>query len=123
MSVLSRLRGLTGRSYRRAGPADAAALVEGGAFFLDVREKSEFNAGHAPQARNVPLSQLAGHLNKLPEDRTIVTACRSGARSAHAARLLARQGYDVVNLSGGMYAWQRAGLRVAGRGGRKGRVA
>lgn len=123
MSIFSRLRNAAGRSYHRIGPTEAAALVEGGAFLLDVRERSEFSAGHAPQARNVPLSQLAGHLAKVPEDRTIVTVCRSGARSAHAARLLAGQGYDVVNLSGGMYAWQRAGLRVVGNGGRQGRVA
>ena len=123
MSVFSRLRGLSGRSYRRAGPAQAAALVEGGGFLLDVREESEFSAGHAPQARNVPLSQLVDHLQKVPENRTVVTVCRSGSRSAHAARLLARQGYDVVNLSGGMYAWQRAGLKVVGSGGRQGRVA
>jgi rhodanese-related sulfurtransferase len=119
MSIVSRLRGLTGPSFRRVGPADAAVLVDGGAFLLDVREKSEFSAGHAPQARNVPLSHLAGHLGKVPEHRTIVTVCRSGARSAHAARLLARQGYDVVNLSGGMLAWQRAGLRVVRNGGRQ----
>jgi rhodanese-related sulfurtransferase len=123
MSVLSRFRALTGRSYRRASPHAAAALVEGGALLLDVREKSELNAGHAPLARNVPLSRLAGHVSQVPEDRTIVTVCRAGARSAHAARLLARQGYDVVNLSGGMHAWQRVGLGVVGSAARQGRVA
>lgn len=122
MNVLSRLQALTGRRRRSAGPAAAAALVDDGAFLLDVRESAEFNAGHAPQARNVPLRQLTARLDSLPDDRTIVTVCRSGARSAAAARLLARQGYNVVNLSGGMNAWQRAGLRVVGTGGRRGRV-
>lgn len=123
MTILARLRATAARRYRRAGPRDAAALVEGGAFLLDVRERSEYNAGHAPRARNVPLSQVSGSLGRLPEDRTIVTVCRSGSRSAHAARLLARQGYDVVNLSGGMFAWQRAGMPVIGSSGRPGRVA
>lgn len=123
MSVMTRLRTLAGRRYRSAGPAGAAALIESGAFLLDVRERGEFNAGHAPQARNIPLSQLPARLGKFPEDRTIVTVCRSGARSAHAARLLSGHGYDVVNLAGGMNAWRREGMRVVGNGGRQGRVA
>ena len=123
MSILSRLRAAGGRRSRRAGPHDAADLIEGGAVLLDVRERTEFNAGHAPRARNVPLSRLGGSLGGLPEDRTIVTVCRSGARSAHAARILAREGYDVVNLSGGMFAWARAGMPVVGSSGRPGRVA
>jgi rhodanese-related sulfurtransferase len=52
----------------------------------------------------------------------VVTVCRSGARSARAAALLARQSHEVSNLSGGMHAWARAGLPVA-RGGGPGRVA
>lgn len=122
MSLLSRLRALTARPYAKAGPTDASALLDDGALLLDVREKSEFNAGHAPQARNVPLSQLSSRLSKLPADRTIVTVCRSGSRSAHAARLLAGEGYEVVNLTGGMNAWRRSGLQVVANGGRPGRV-
>jgi len=53
----------------------------------------------------------------------VVTVCRSGARSARAAALLARQGREVSNLSGGMHAWARAGLPVVARGGGPGRVA
>ena len=52
--------------------------------------------------------------------RTVITVCRSGHRSA--AAILARQGRDVINLSGGMRAWARAGLPVVAAGGRPGRV-
>lgn len=123
MSILSSLRAKMRRNYQSAAARDAAALVEDGAFLLDVRETVEFKAGHAPQARNVPLGQLTNRLNKLPEDRTIVTVCRSGSRSRHAAKVLSQQGYDVINLSGGMSAWERAGLPVVAASGRRGRVA
>ncbi|MFI5066551.1 MAG: rhodanese-like domain-containing protein [Streptosporangiales bacterium] len=52
----------------------------------------------------------------------MVTVCRSGARSARAAALLAREGREVVNLSGGMRAWARAGLPVVASGGGPGQV-
>jgi rhodanese-related sulfurtransferase len=48
--------------------------------------------------------------------------CRSGHRSALAAKMLARGDREVVNLSGGMHAWVRAGLPVVTAGGRAGRV-
>jgi rhodanese-related sulfurtransferase len=52
-----------------------------------------------------------------------VTVCRSGARSANAARRLATAGYEVASLRGGMTAWQRAGERVVAKNGRPGTVA
>lgn len=52
-----------------------------------------------------------------------MTVCRSGARSANAARQLAGAGYQVTSLRGGMTAWQRAGERVVAKDGRPGTVA
>lgn len=79
------------------------ALAEG-AVLLDVRERYEWRAGHAPQARHVILSQLEDHLGDLPSDRPVVIVCRSGRRSAMAATLLTRHGYTARNLTGGMKA-------------------
>ena len=76
-----------------------------------------------PRARHIPLSQISRRAGELPRGRAVVTPCRSGARSARAAALLARQGRKVSNLSGGMHAWARAGLPVVARGGDPGRVA
>ncbi len=97
-------------------------LVGEGAILLDVREDAEWRAGHAPKARHLPLGRLPSRLREVPSNRTIVTVCRSGARSARAATLLTGEGHDVVNLSGGMHAWVRAGLPVVAPGGRPGRV-
>jgi rhodanese-related sulfurtransferase len=106
----------------KVGPVQAQELLQQGAILLDVREDAEWQAGHAPKARHIPLSRLPGRIRDLPPQRTVVTVCRSGARSARAAALLAREGRDVVNLTGGMHAWARAGLPVVGSGGRPGRV-
>ncbi len=107
----------------RATADQARDLQQRGAILLDVRADAEWRAGHAPRARHIPLSRLPARLSDLPPGRTVITVCRSGHRSARAAALLARDGREVVNLSGGMRAWARAGLPVVAVGGRPGRVA
>ncbi len=107
----------------KASPEQARHLQEDGAILLDVREHPEWRAGHTAGARHIPLSRLPARIKDLPPQRTLITVCRSGHRSAGAAALLARQGRDVVNLSGGMHAWACAGLPVVTPGGRPGRVA
>ena len=84
---------------------EAIELLEGDAVLIDVREESEWEAGHAPMASLVPLAQLPDHLDELPRDHLIICACRSGGRSLSAATYLQENGFDVVNLSGGMLAW------------------
>ncbi|MFZ5851777.1 MAG: rhodanese-like domain-containing protein [Actinomycetota bacterium] len=123
MRLLAALRRRLAAAPARVGATEAAALVRQGALLLDVREPAEWAAGHAPQARHIPLGQLAGRLAELPADRPVVTVCRSGARSARAAALLARQGRPASNLAGGMHAWAAAGLPVVDGRGRAGRVA
>ena len=79
---------------------------------LDVREPSEYAAGHIAGSTLIPLHQLASRLSELPKDREIICVCASGSRSGSAARRLLSNGYNVLNLSGGMGRWQRAGLPV-----------
>lgn len=117
MSFGSRLSGMFAKPYQTVNPAQAEALLAAGAILLDVREKHEWRAGHAPKARHIPLGQLAARYRELPTDRTIITVCRSGMRSGQAARLLAAQRGQVVNLSGGMHAWARAGLPITAKTG------
>jgi rhodanese-related sulfurtransferase len=75
---------------------------------LDVREDVEWRAGHIPGARHVPLGRLVARLAELPEGQTLVV-CRVGSRSAGAVAYLQQQGYDAVNLDGGLLDWQAAG--------------
>jgi rhodanese-related sulfurtransferase len=123
MSMMSALKNLFSNACGTVSATQAAALMDGGAVLLDVREPHEWQAGHAPKARHIPLSQVGRRAGELPKGRAVVTVCRSGARSARAALLLAQQGREVSNLAGGMHAWARAGLPVVARGGGPGRVA
>ncbi|MGH2543289.1 MAG: rhodanese-like domain-containing protein, partial [Ardenticatenaceae bacterium] len=82
---------------------------------LDVRARSEWDEGHIPGARHLMLGYLPDHLDEIPADRAIVVQCRSGARSAIGASLLQARGFDnVMNLAGGLRAWQHASLPVEG---------
>ncbi len=79
-------------------------------FLLDVRESWEWAVGNlgGRGARLVPLAELEDRLAELPRDRPIVVYCKSGQRSATAARLLAGRGFpSVANLDGGIAAWAR----------------
>jgi rhodanese-related sulfurtransferase len=90
---------------------EALRLSHDGATVLDVRETFEFAGGHIPGAVNLPLSALGTHHGDLGAE-PIVVVCRSGNRSAHAVRYLRQLGYDAINLTGGMFAWQQEGLPV-----------
>lgn len=96
----------------------AREMVADGAVLLDVREKSEWNAGHAPQATHVPLSRVTDSTSRLKAGKPIIVMCASGNRSRIATKSLLDQGFDAVNLAGGMHAWRRAGGQVVGRSGR-----
>jgi rhodanese-related sulfurtransferase len=103
-----------GSSVIQKSPREVNDL-RGSAKIVDVREVEEFTgaAGHIPGALLVPLATLEAAARAWPRNETIVTVCRSGARSESGAKLLQRLGFEnVVNMSGGMMAWQRAGLAV-----------
>ena len=75
---------------------------------LDVREDVEWAAGHIEGAVHIPLSELPARLADVPDAQTLVV-CKVGGRSAQATMWLAQQGYEVVNLDGGMLDWEAAG--------------
>jgi hydroxyacylglutathione hydrolase len=80
---------------------------------LDVRGAAEWEAGHLPGVPNIPLGYLIDRLDEVPRDRPLVLHCQSGARSAIAASLLQARGFtNVVNLAGGIVAWQQDGQPV-----------
>lgn len=83
------------------------------ALVIDVRDPGEYGAGHILGAKNVPLSRLDdGELAKRKE-RPVIVYCDGGERSSKAMAALKKQGFTrVANLSGGLRAWQQAGLPV-----------
>lgn len=82
---------------------------------LDVRNAEEFQKGHILSARNIPLSQLDARLGDIAryKEKPVIVACESGNRSGAAAAALRKHGFaQAVSLSGGIAAWQQAGLPV-----------
>jgi rhodanese-related sulfurtransferase len=102
---------------RNVNVAEALMLMRDGAVMLDVREDNEWDAGRAPEAMHVALNEVPDHLDRLKRDRLIVCVCRTGVRSSRAGKFLIEQGYDAVNLEGGMIAWSGEGEALEADGG------
>ena len=92
---------------------EAIELVKAGAQLLDVRERSEWRNGHAPQATHLPLRQVANDATKkLSTKRPVVVMCASGMRSKAAATTLRSLGFNAANLQGGIRSWTNSGGRL-----------
>lgn len=88
-------------------------MRDAGDFVLDVREPSEWVAGHIPGATLIPLGELQGRIGELPRDQAIVVVCRSGNRSAQGRDILLAAGFTAVtSMAGGMTEWATAGNEV-----------
>ena len=99
----------------QADTLKATRLYNDEALVLDVRETGEFESGHIPRAKHIPLGQLGKRLGELDahKDKPVLVNCRSGARSARACGILKKAGFTTVyNLAGGILAWERANLPV-----------
>jgi len=83
-----------------------ANVNESGMYILDVREPSEFNAGHFEGSANIPLPTLREKMNSLPREKEILVYCGVGQRSYYAVRILRLNGFDARNISGGMTTYQ-----------------
>lgn len=97
-------------------PAQATHLINReDAVIVDVREPAEYAGGHALGAKNVPLARLAAPTPDLlkRKERPLIVYCDGGDRAGKAAAALKKAGFKrVINLSGGLKAWQDAGLPV-----------
>jgi rhodanese-related sulfurtransferase len=83
------------------------------ALMLDVREQSEYAAGHVLNSKLIPVGKLKERIGELEKyrERPVVVICRSGQRSASACAFLGKQGFSqAYNLDGGIIAWQKANL-------------
>ena len=92
-------------------------LPAGDLTLLDVREPDEWAAGHAPEALHIPLGELPGRIDELtdlPDDRPVHVVCRTGGRSAQATAWLNANGWDAVNVAGGMKSWHTEGRPMVG---------
>lgn len=94
---------------------DQVTLPPAGVRLIDVREPHEFTGelGHVPGATLVPMATVPAEASSWPRDEPVLLVCRSGGRSANVAQFLTRAGFTkVMNLVGGMLAWNQAGRPV-----------
>lgn len=114
MSTLEQASTPTPNGFREI-EVQRLAAARGGARLVDVREPSEYRAelGHIAGTELVPLATVDQAAKGWDRDQEIVLVCRSGGRSGRAAAALAAMGFKrVINMAGGMLAWNAAGLPV-----------
>ena len=73
---------------------------------IDVRETDEVAAGKIPGAVNIPLGLVEFRMHELDKSKEYIVVCRSGGRSGRASQFLEGQGFKVINMAGGMLAWE-----------------
>jgi len=94
--------------YKVIDAAEAKKMIDaGGVLVVDVRTRTEYNAGYIPDAYNVPLDQIANGFKNVTQkmDDVILVYCQSGNRSKVAARQLTEMGYTNVYDFGGIVNW------------------
>lgn len=104
------------KGIREIDAQSAAKLDNSSCYFIDVREVSEWQNGHLPNAVHISRGILEGSIEKLVTDPSsmVVVYCAGGGRSALAAESLMRMGYtQVYSLQGGFGGWMQQGLPVS----------
>jgi rhodanese-related sulfurtransferase/DNA-binding transcriptional ArsR family regulator len=93
-------------------------LKDGDATVIDVRPREEYEAGHIPGARSMPLAELKRRLKSLPKSREVIAYCRGPycVFSLDAVTLLRKHGFRARRADAGLPDWRLAGLQVASGG-------
>lgn len=108
-------KGMIGANFESVSVKVAYEMLENdkNITLLDVRTPEEFKQdGKIADAKLIPLSQLAQNLQMLDKSKKILVYCRSGNRSVSASRILEKNGYRAINMSGGILDWRSAKLPV-----------
>lgn len=114
--------GLFRRSYEDIDAAELKKVADDGGDVIDVRTHHEWEAGHLPFARHIPIDELLARIGELDKDRLNVFICHIGGRSQAASDALGRNGYKTANVPGGMEAAKAVGLPVVRNDGSPGTV-
>jgi rhodanese-related sulfurtransferase len=82
-------------------------LKKGGKLeLIDVREEEEVEEGMIKEAKHIPMGEIPNQLDQFEKDKEYIFICRSGRRSENVCLYLQDQGYQVVNMVGGMLEWK-----------------
>ena len=108
-------RQMPGEPYSRVDSVEARQLLDAnpdGMVVIDVRRDDEWVTGHATGAVHIPVDDLAGRMDEVPEDKAVLFICAAGVRSGLACELAAAMGYDsqmLYNIEDGTPSWIAAG--------------
>jgi hydroxyacylglutathione hydrolase len=107
----------SGKALGTVAKIDAAGVAPriamGEVTVLDVRNRTEYEAGHLPGSLHIPVGHLTARLAEIPRDKPIIVQCQAGARSAIATSVLQRLGItNATDLIGGFAAWEQGGHPV-----------
>ncbi|MBS1704909.1 MAG: sulfurtransferase [Armatimonadetes bacterium] len=88
-------------------PAEVNEMIQEGRapFLLDCREAHELEICKITGSHHIPMNQIQARISEVPRDQTVVVLCRSGARSASVTEYLVQNGFDAMNLHGGILRW------------------
>lgn len=96
--------------FTRIDVKEADEMMNDGAAVIDVREPWEYQSGHVPGAKLIPVNSVYARREELPKDKDLIFVCAVGQRSALACEMAAAAGLTrLYNLEGGTEAWIKAG--------------
>ncbi|MDA3846267.1 MAG: rhodanese-like domain-containing protein [Vallitaleaceae bacterium] len=105
--MLSIFKQMAGQKVDNISAVEAQELLKDkNTVFVDVREPYEYANGHIAKASNIPVGQIKERMNQINKEKQVVVVCASGMRSQRAAGILASEGYNVKNMTGGMSSWR-----------------
>lgn len=96
----------------QADVADVPLTFDQSVILLDVREDDEWQRGHAAGAQHIPMGDVPARMGEIDTEAALYVVCHAGGRSQRVAQYLARNGYEPLNVSGGMLAWAGLGRPV-----------
>jgi rhodanese-related sulfurtransferase len=116
MGALAERQDLVWPTERVSAPMLAEALAsENPPLVIDIRARREWTAKHLNDSINIPLTELHKRLTEIPRDRPLAVHCAGGYRSSIAASILSQYGLtNLVELAGGIAAWEAAKFQVVG---------
>lgn len=116
MLIVPTVLKLVGAGGREIGTLDTTRLMNSGnALVLDIRDNGEYNGGHLPKAKNIPLAELEKRVDEITrfKDKPVIVTCRAHGKAGTAVKRLKALGFtDLYVLAGGVPAWREASLPI-----------
>ena len=101
--------------FKSVEPGTANVIFQSGAHIIDVRSAPEWAAGHVEGSDRVAAGEVGART--VGRADSVLVVCRDGSKSKRAAKKLAKEGYRVYHLAGGLVAWREIGLPLVATNG------